>query len=69
MDRRAIFFLGAAVVCAVLIPLTGSEERWVPIALSIVYFLLSVASWADNHSRRTSDRPSTDGCLGDGTVT
>jgi hypothetical protein len=57
MDRRAIFFLGAAVVCAVLIPLTGSEERWVPIALSIVYFVLSVASWADTHSRRRNGLP------------
>jgi hypothetical protein len=57
MDRRAIFFLGAAVVCAVLIPLTGSEERWVPIALAVVYFLLSVASWADTHSRRRNGVP------------
>ena len=51
MDRRAVFFLGAAVVCAVLIPLTGADERWVPVALSIVYTLLSVASWADHRSR------------------
>ncbi len=36
----------------VLIPLTGDDERWVPMALSIVYVLLSVASWADNRGRR-----------------
>ena len=52
MDRRAVFFLGAAIVCAVLIPITGSEQRWVPISLSIVYVLLSLASWADARSRR-----------------
>jgi hypothetical protein len=52
MDRRAVFFLGAAVVCALLIPVTDGEHRWVPIALAIVYVLLSLASWADNRGRR-----------------
>jgi hypothetical protein len=52
MDRRALFFLLAAIVSAAMIPITGAEERWVPIALSIVYVLLSAASWADHRSRR-----------------
>ena len=52
MDRRAVFFLVAAIVCVVLIPLTGADERWVPITLSIVYTVLSVASWADTRGRR-----------------
>ena len=52
MDRRAVFFLGAAVVCALLIPVTGGEHRWVPIALSIVYVLLALGSWTDNRSRQ-----------------
>ena len=52
MDRRAVFFLGAAIVCAVLIPIAETEQRWVPISLSIVYVLLSLASWADTRSRR-----------------
>ena len=39
MDQRAIFFLGAAFVCALLIPVTDGEHRWVPIALSVVYVL------------------------------
>jgi hypothetical protein len=51
MDRRAVFFLIAAIVSAVLIPITAAAERWVPITLSIVYVLLSVASWADSRSR------------------
>ncbi len=56
IDRRALFFLGAAVACAVLIPVTESEQRWVPIALSIVYVLLALASWADNRGRRRLDK-------------
>jgi hypothetical protein len=52
MDRRALFFLGAAVVCALLIPVTDGEHRWVPVALSIAYVLLSLASWADNRGRQ-----------------
>jgi hypothetical protein len=52
MDRRAVFFFGAAVVCALLIPVTDGEFRWVPVALSIAYVLLSLASWADTRGRR-----------------
>jgi hypothetical protein len=55
MDRRAVFFLGAAVVCAVLIPVTASEERWLPIFLSVVYLLLAVASFLDTRSRGRID--------------
>ena len=55
MDRRALFFLGAAIVCAVLIPITEAEQRWVPISLTIVYALLALASWADHRSRRHLD--------------
>ena len=51
MDQRAIFFLGAAFVCALLIPVTDGEHRWVPIALAVVYVLLALASWADRRSR------------------
>ena len=51
MDRRAIFFLGAAVVSALLIPVTEQAQRWVPVALAIVYAVLSLASWADRRSR------------------
>jgi hypothetical protein len=56
MDRRAAFFLGAAVISALLIPVTEQAQRWAPAALAIVYVLLSVASWAD-HRTRTRGRP------------
>ena len=55
MDRRALFFLIAAVVCAVLIPVTEPDQRWVPISLTVVYALLAVASWADSRGRRRLD--------------
>jgi len=51
MDRRALFFIGAAIVAALLVPVTEEEHRFVPIALSIVYVLLAVGSWADHRSK------------------
>ena len=51
MDRRAVFFVGAAIVCAMLIPVTEQQQRWVPTMLVIVYFVLAVASWADKRTR------------------
>ena len=55
MDRRAAFFLGAAVVSAILIPVTEQAQRWVPAVLAIVYVVLAIASWADKRTR--SPRP------------
>jgi len=54
MDRRAIFFLGAAVVCALLVPFTGADHRWLAIALSATYLLLALASYLDFRTRRSS---------------
>ena len=47
MDRRAIFFLGAAAMSAVLIPAIDAELRWVPTWLAVLYVVLAVASWLD----------------------
>jgi hypothetical protein len=54
MDRRAVFFAGAALVCALLIPVTEGDYRWVPVSLTVVYLLLALGSWADRRSRRPS---------------
>jgi hypothetical protein len=54
MDRRAAFFLVAAAACALLIPLTDDEYRWVPLASAIVYVLLALASFLDARSRKRS---------------
>ena len=47
MDRRAIFFLGAAALCAVLIPETDAGLRWVPTWVAVVYVVLAAASYLD----------------------
>lgn len=52
MDRRALFFLGAAVVCLALTPLTPSEFRWFALTLAGVYLVLAAGSALDNRSRR-----------------
>jgi hypothetical protein len=52
MDRRAIFFLGAAAAAAVLIPATDQELRWVPIWVALVYVLLAAVSWLDWRSNQ-----------------
>ena len=52
MDRRAIFFLGAAAVSAALIPETEANLRNVPEILSVVYILLAAASYLDWRSSR-----------------
>jgi hypothetical protein len=52
MDRRAIFFLGAAAVSAALIPETEAKLRNVPEILAVVYVLLAAASYLDWRSSR-----------------
>ncbi len=54
MDRRAAFFLLAAVVSAVLIPVTEEEHRWVPTGLAVLVVLLALASWLDRRGRRSA---------------
>ena len=54
MDRRAAFFLGAAFICAILIPVTEQEQRWVPVALAVLYVLLAIASFADRRTKLLS---------------
>jgi hypothetical protein len=57
MDRRAIFFLGAGLTCAVLTPLTPADIRWFPIVVAVVYFVLAAASALDNRSRHRHPPP------------
>ena len=56
MDRRALFFAGAAILCAALIPVTDSDLRWVPTWMAIAYAVLAILSFLDHHSRRSSAR-------------
>ncbi|HVE17611.1 MAG TPA: hypothetical protein VNB52_00940 [Ilumatobacteraceae bacterium] len=56
MDRRAVFFLCSALVCAVLVFVTPSELRWVGNVMTAAYAVLAMASWLDHSSRRRSSR-------------
>jgi len=51
IDRRSLFFAGAAVVSVALEPLSDPDLRWVPIAVSITYVVLAVLSFLDWSSR------------------
>jgi hypothetical protein len=51
MDRRAAFFLIAAVVCAALVPVSEGFG-WVAATVSGVYLVLALGSWLDARSRR-----------------
>jgi hypothetical protein len=53
MDRRAIFFLGAALLCGVMIPLTPEEFHYVPVWLIVLLVVLAVLSLLDDRSRRS----------------
>jgi hypothetical protein len=51
-DRRAVFFLLAAVVCFALVPLAEDEYRELSVGVGVVYLLLALASALDFRSRR-----------------
>ena len=51
MDRRALFFISAAVVCAVLVPITPESLRYVGLWLCAAYLLLALVSFLDFRSR------------------
>ena len=50
-DRRALFFLLAAVVCVLLLPLAGAQYRDLTLGVGGVYVLLAMASYLDHRSR------------------
>ncbi|MDD9369540.1 MAG: hypothetical protein PV358_05465 [Acidimicrobiales bacterium] len=51
MDRRAIFFFGAAVVCFLLVPVSNGYA-WVSATVGAVYVVLGAGSWLDARSHR-----------------
>lgn len=51
MNKRIVFFLGAAAICAVLIPIADDKHRSVPIGLCAVYLVLVILTWLDARSR------------------
>jgi hypothetical protein len=57
MDRRALFFTGAALVCFLLVPVADAKHRWVAVATGVVYLVLAVLSALDHWSRRNGGSP------------
>ena len=51
VDRRAVFFLVAALACALLTPVADGYAV-VAATVSGVYVVLAVLSWLDHRSRR-----------------
>ena len=50
-DKRAQFFLLAALVCLALVPLADDSYKLVTLAVSGTYLLLALASYLDHRSR------------------
>jgi len=51
VDKRARFFLAAAGLCLLVLPVTPSAYRTLGIVLVITYVVLAVASWLDYRTR------------------
>jgi hypothetical protein len=51
VDKRALFFLAAAGLCLLILPVTPDAYRTVGIVLVITYLVLALASWLDHRSR------------------
>jgi len=51
VDKRALFFLAAAGLCVLILPVTPDSYRTVGIVLVIAYLALALASWLDYRGR------------------
>jgi hypothetical protein len=51
MDRRAGFFVGAAIVCFLLVPVSEGYA-WVSTTVGAVYVIFAVGSWLDARGQR-----------------
>lgn len=51
IDRRAVFLLGAAVVCLLLVPFSPSDLQYVGELLALWCTVLAAASWLDHAGR------------------
>jgi hypothetical protein len=56
VDRRAVFFAGAALVCFALAPVGLEEHRDVAIFVGVVYVVLAFLSFLDSRSRSAATR-------------
>lgn len=56
MDRRALFFMGAALICFALAPVGLEDHRQIAVIVGCVYLLLAFLSFLDFRSRRGRHR-------------
>lgn len=56
MDKRAQFFLGAAVACFLVAPVGLEEHRNIAIGVGVVYLVFALLSFLDHRSRATQGR-------------
>lgn len=54
MDRRALVFLGLALVCFALAPIGLPEHRYLAVGLGGVYVVLALLSLLDARSKASS---------------
>lgn len=47
-DRRALFFLFAAALCFLLVPLAEARFRNLTVGVGVVYVVLALASYLDH---------------------
>ena len=50
-DKRAQFFLLAALVCLALVPLADAAYKQVTLGVAVTYLVLALASYLDFRSR------------------
>jgi hypothetical protein len=51
-DKRAQFFLLAALVCLALVPVAADDFKRITLGVSVTYAVLALASFLDHRSRR-----------------
>ena len=52
MDQRALFFIIAAAVVALLVPVTADELTYVPMIVAVTYAILAAVSYLDWRSNK-----------------
>ena len=52
MNRRVGFFLGAALICVLLVPVLDAKFQWVPKVVAAIYVVLALLALGDLLGRR-----------------
>lgn len=55
-DKRALFFLGAAIACFLVAPVGLAEHREIAIGVGVLYLVFALLSYLDDRSRAQGRR-------------